>query len=245
MDNSLLTQKQIARLFEVCEEQGVIYYDVQVELVDHLASQVEDELKQKPDQKFDEILDGVLLSFGSAGFYRIQKNKEAEMTEKYNRILRTFIHEFYSIPRILLTLTCSLLLFGLFQVEEIASMVGGFLFLGTAFFMLFYHSFWYSAKLHIKEFQGKTFLIANQMERINRKAIKWISMPFSLLLLISYSAKGLGYHLFPEIFNNVFVQFGMAFFIIFYLIRLWACHFYLPRRIKADFVRDFPQFVKM
>lgn len=244
MNISQINQEQLLCLFEVCEEQGVIYYDVQVELVDHLASQIEEKLKARPDQGFEDILDEVLLSFGASGFYKIQKCKEEEMSEKYNRILRAFIHEYYSIPRIVLTVCFSLLLFGLFRVEAIASHVAGFFFIGISFFMLFYHSYWYSAKMSIKEFPGKSFLIEKQMERINRKAIKWISMPFSVFLLISYGAKGLGYHLFPEIFSNVYVQFGMAFFIIFYLIRLWASHFYLPRRIKDDFIRDFPQFVK-
>lgn len=39
--NKQLTEEQIADLFLFCEENGVRYYEVQIELVDHLASAIE------------------------------------------------------------------------------------------------------------------------------------------------------------------------------------------------------------
>jgi hypothetical protein len=40
-----LNQEQIEALFRFCEKKSVRYYDLQVELVDHLAERIEEEMK--------------------------------------------------------------------------------------------------------------------------------------------------------------------------------------------------------
>jgi hypothetical protein len=64
----MLTKEQVAFLFQFCQDQGVVCYDVQVELVDHLGSAIEKELTDHPEWTFFKALDVVFVSFGYRKF---------------------------------------------------------------------------------------------------------------------------------------------------------------------------------
>lgn len=55
----MLTNEQIQSLFTFCEKHFVKYYDVQVELVDHLANAVELEMQTNPKYSFERALEKV------------------------------------------------------------------------------------------------------------------------------------------------------------------------------------------
>jgi hypothetical protein len=80
----MLNDKQIEELYIFCRKHYVSYYDVQIELVDHLASSVEEEMKLNSDLDFKMALEKVYLSFGINGFSTIVKEK-SELLTKENR----------------------------------------------------------------------------------------------------------------------------------------------------------------
>jgi len=82
----MLTKEQIDYLFEFCQVQGVKYYDVQVELVDHLANGIEKELAEHPDWSFQKALDVVFASFGYVNFKPLVREKQ-KATQQYCRRL--------------------------------------------------------------------------------------------------------------------------------------------------------------
>jgi hypothetical protein len=71
----MLTKEQIDYLFDFCRVNGVKPYDVQVELVDHLANGIEKELAEHPDWSFQQALDVVFVSFGHQKFAPILQEK--------------------------------------------------------------------------------------------------------------------------------------------------------------------------
>ena len=71
----MLTKIQIDYLFDFCQAKGVSYYDVLVELVDHLATAIEKELAEHPDWSFQKALDLVFLSFGYSDFTLLVREK--------------------------------------------------------------------------------------------------------------------------------------------------------------------------
>ena len=76
----MLSGEQIQSLFIFCEKHFVKYYDVQVELVDHLANAVEMEMQKEIKLSFEKALEKVHLSFGVSGFAPLvtEKQKQAE-----------------------------------------------------------------------------------------------------------------------------------------------------------------------
>jgi hypothetical protein len=98
----MLTNGQIQYLFTFCEKHFVKYYDVQVELVDHLANAVETEMQRDPKISFERALEKVHGSFGVMGFAPLVAEKQAA-AEKQSRKLfwKLFKHQL-GWPKILL-----------------------------------------------------------------------------------------------------------------------------------------------
>ncbi|GHB84958.1 hypothetical protein [Persicitalea jodogahamensis] len=75
-----LTDEQIEALFSFVRSKYVDHYDVQVELVDHLASEIEQQMAESPDITFGEGLQRIYQRFGIFGFSELveQKQKAAD-----------------------------------------------------------------------------------------------------------------------------------------------------------------------
>ena len=59
-----LNPSQIDRLFTFTRQHYVEYYDLQTELVDHLAHAIEAEWEQNPQFSFEEVLNNEFKKFG-------------------------------------------------------------------------------------------------------------------------------------------------------------------------------------
>ena len=76
MEARKLTEEEIDRLFGFCTKHYVPEYDLQVELVDHLASGIEDQWAENPDIPFPVALNKTFGRFGIFGFSKIKSQKE-------------------------------------------------------------------------------------------------------------------------------------------------------------------------
>lgn len=80
-----LTKEQIAYLFRFCEKHYVHHYDVQVELVDHLANAIELEMSRDERITFHQALDRVYAGFGVMGFAPIVREKTDQVRRMANK----------------------------------------------------------------------------------------------------------------------------------------------------------------
>lgn len=100
----MLNNEQIDQLYIFCEEKRVQYYDVQVELVDHLANAIEQKMKEEPTIHFEKALDQVYAEFGIFGFAKIVQEKEAAAYQKQRKLFYKLLRERFKWPKILLLL---------------------------------------------------------------------------------------------------------------------------------------------
>ncbi len=63
-----ITKEENEKLFEFCKRHYVYHYDLQIELVDHLASAIEEQWKTDSELGFDEALKKSFGKFGISGF---------------------------------------------------------------------------------------------------------------------------------------------------------------------------------
>ena len=108
-----LTQTQIEELFRFCEKKLVRHYDLQVELVDHLASRIEEELEANSNLTFEVALQNVYSGFGLFGFAHIVREREQTLYKQHNKIYREEMKRFFTLPKALLTISLVLLFFQL------------------------------------------------------------------------------------------------------------------------------------
>ncbi|RYY96311.1 MAG: hypothetical protein EOO11_13775 [Chitinophagaceae bacterium] len=110
-----LTQAQIAELFRFTEKKFVHWYDLQVELVDHLASSIEAEWEQEPGLSFEAALDRVYRRFGIFGFAKVVQEKSEGLYRASRRMWWQEVRAFFSWPRISIVFALSAVLWQLTQ----------------------------------------------------------------------------------------------------------------------------------
>lgn len=99
----MLTAEQIESLDQLCREKGVQFYDLRLEIVDHLATEIEQELQKHPGTDFPALVRKVLGAFGKTGFRSIVEAKEASVQKEYDRCHRRYFRSFFTLPKVLLT----------------------------------------------------------------------------------------------------------------------------------------------
>jgi len=264
MEARKLSQEQIDNLFELCEFQNVYYYDVQIELVDHLASAIEAIWEIHPEMPFEEAVFQVCEQFGvdpcfnasyqsllpmisgdhfkgESGFDAIKEAKEKELSRKYGRLQWKYIGEFFQLPKIILTLAITFTLYFILRLSNNGIIVSYFI---QCFYLLslaIYLIFIYPKKFRLTIVDGKSFLLYNQFKNIRRSAI---SIGFSAYNIVALLSKFSHNKFFSPLSNYINLELLTAFLITFFGITMVALFVYTPQRVKDDFTSEFPQFVK-
>jgi hypothetical protein len=118
-----LTPQQIEHLFAFTKKKLVHWYDLQVELVDHLAARIEEEMAADPKLEFEKALDKVYKGFGIFGFAKIVQEKSIQLENASRKMWWKALLEFFKWPKLLhLIFLVALiwLLSGLFNTEILA-----------------------------------------------------------------------------------------------------------------------------
>ena len=110
-----LSAEQIDKLYAFTRKHYVEYYDLQTELVDHLANAIEEQWQHNPKLSFDEALKIEFKKFGVFGFMNVVEKRQAALQKKYNTLVWTELKSFFSVPKITGTITAVGIVFYLLQ----------------------------------------------------------------------------------------------------------------------------------
>ncbi len=99
-----LTTQQIDHLRQFTRQHYVEFYDLQTELVDHLANAIEEQWRENPKISFEEALQIEFKKFGVFGFMDVVEKRQAAMNKKYNKIVWNHFKTFFKLPQIIGTL---------------------------------------------------------------------------------------------------------------------------------------------
>ncbi|WGH74809.1 hypothetical protein P8625_12045 [Tenacibaculum tangerinum] len=99
-----LTDQHIKELYTFTRQHYVEHYDVQTELVDHLANDIEQLWEEKPTLSFEQARDASFKKFGVFGFMNIVEEKQKQLGKKYRTILWKHVKEWFRLPKIILTI---------------------------------------------------------------------------------------------------------------------------------------------
>ncbi len=99
-----LSNQQIENLFAFVKEKYVRYIDVQYELVDHLATAIEEEMNQDDQLSFEAALKEVYARFPITGFDKFLREKEKAMISYWRRKIGSIIMQYLSLPKLVMTM---------------------------------------------------------------------------------------------------------------------------------------------
>lgn len=137
-----LNTSQIDRLFTFTRQHYVEYYDLQTELVDHLAHAIEAQWQEKPKLSFEDALNIEFKKFGVFGFMDVVEKRQAALNKKYNGIIWKHFKAFFTIPKIVFTITLVGLIYMLLKAStyktDIALVAFGIIILSFYSFIIYF-----------------------------------------------------------------------------------------------------------
>lgn len=113
-----LTKTQLEKIRIYLGEIGFTYIDVQMEILDHVASAVEEKMTNDPSLSFQDAVNQTRASFGKAGFFKIEKSIVKGLSKKYQKF---FLHHFASFFGIKSIWLVFLSVIGLYQLQNLIS----------------------------------------------------------------------------------------------------------------------------
>ncbi len=106
----MLSKEQIDRLFDFCEKHHVHHYDVQLELVDHLANAIEEKMNTDDHLSFETALTSVHAGFGVLGFARVVYSRFGALRRHYAKLEKKMFFSYFTWPKAAMTVCIFLLL---------------------------------------------------------------------------------------------------------------------------------------
>lgn len=232
MEKRVLNDAEIAELYRFSERNHVIYYDLQIEFVDHLASAIEAQWAQNSEQTFEQALQRVSDDFGGlGGFIRIKDSMKVMLRKKYRKLLWGYVLEYYRFPKIVLTVLASVAVFLVLDYLPNDKLLVLPLLVSVIGFAAFYLLYYYPKHLKINLPAGKRLWLVD-IAQSTLVQLPIYTMSFS----VTFARQDFD-----------FAPFWAAVFSVVYsflLILLWGDCFYVPQKIREHFENQFPQFIK-
>ena len=174
--NSKISEEQIERLYRFTREHFVEHYDLQTELVDHLALMIEDIWQTEPELPFESALQKAFKSFGVFGFTDIVHAKQKYLYKKYlNWIfneMKTLLYSF----KIIYVFSLIVVFYFFFHFAIAYRLIGLFylLSIGLGLGFMFYKSNQYQ-----KNYQNKKRLYLEEVVKNNSYVGLILFTPFA------------------------------------------------------------------
>ena len=149
-----LTTEQIECISDYSESKDIKWYELQVELTDHMITSMEEFWKQNPELTFDQVKDNTFKKFTKPELKAIEKERKQVLVEEFHKEQRNMVGNYLTFPKIVV---CILLVFISFTLSfyyenpfnYVAVLVGSLYILAIPMICLFYKN---------RKIQGKRFL---------------------------------------------------------------------------------------
>ncbi|WP_281847399.1 hypothetical protein [Olleya namhaensis] len=106
-----LTPPQIQNLYAFTRQHYVEHYDLQTELVDHLANDIESVWQTETNLSFEDARDKAFKKFGVFGFMDVLERRQKAMNKRYFKYLWTELKQWFTFPKLITTMA---LFFGIY-----------------------------------------------------------------------------------------------------------------------------------
>ena len=227
-----LTESQIQDLYAFTRKHYVEHYDLQTELVDHLANDIETMWLDQPKLSFEDARDKAFKKFGIFGFMEAIEERQKAMNKRYRYYFWNELKQWFRVPQILATLS----LFCVFYLAFSSSYVGVFAVVFYALISIWciYKSIelnkqfrkrkeasskkWLLEEMIFKQAGGISFLFLSQVYNVfnvteefvdNIYALVGLTLLFTLLTLFNY----ISFQLIPdkaeELLNETYPEFSL------------------------------------
>ncbi|MBJ2173490.1 hypothetical protein JBL43_04535 [Aureibaculum sp. A20] len=225
-----LTKQHIASLFTFTEKHYVEWYDLQTELVDHLANDIEQIWKEEPNLTFTEARNKSFKKFGVFGFSELVKKRQNALNKKYWKLILKEFKLFFSLPKILLT---AFLIASYFSILNYLENINALIIVSLGLFVIIEFIFLFVLTKKIKrkhKTTGKKWLVENTFASLGGFAFLGIT-PIQIFQLINYT-----------LIINYWGKWFIATIIVCFGIFLFIGIRIIPKKITSYMVKNYPEY---
>jgi hypothetical protein len=228
-----LSQQQIERLYRFTREHFVEWYDLQTELVDHLANAIETQWQDNPGIPFEEALQKEFKKFGVFGFMDVVEKRQAAMTKKYNKIVLGHVKEFFGVPKIVLTTAAILLTYLMLKVLPFSDVF--YLILVTAAIALSFAHTWKAVrKQNKKKETGEKRWLFDEIIRSYGNSTAFSIVPIQVVIHFSNRS--------PELFSNDILVLAASILLVLYTIITYVMLRIIPSMAEEYLHKTYPEY---
>ena len=227
-----LTEEQIHELYKFTKKHYVEHYDVQTELVDHLANDIEQVWVEYPNLSFKEARDKSFKKFGVFGFMEVVESRQKAMTKRYWKILLRFVKDWFTLPKLILTLVVFVLFFFILKLKEAPFILIFFLFVLAIFEIVSGLIVRYKVKKR-KKLRQKIYLLEEMIHKTKNGFVIIIILNFSNLLMglkIDFQSLSIYWVIF----------FGLFFTLL--MICFYVTEFVIPQKADELLQETYPEY---
>lgn len=225
-----LTESQIQDLYTFTRQHFVEHYDLQTELVDHLANDIEQQWQNQPKLSFEDAKNKAFKKFGIFGFMDAIEQKQKAMNKRYMKYLWSELKTWFQLPQLLTTITLFLMFYIAFSSNfAIISAIGLYFFIAI---WTIYKSFQLKRHFKIrKEISDKKWMLE---EMIYKQA------GGSALLLLSQLPTWFNFS--ENYFNNFYFVLVFSVFSSVFVIWMYISFEIIPNKAEKLLNETYPEF---
>jgi hypothetical protein len=164
-----LTTEQVDAVFDYVASHDIKWYELQIELTDHLVSIMEEMWKQDTKLSFHQVKYQAEERFGRNYFKEIEAERRKILQKQFNHNQRKMVLEYLKFPKIALSMLMVFVVYRIsFYFEDISfyiKILYGIVFSASLFTMLNWYRY--------RNINGKKFLSLETVLRVNNKAISF------------------------------------------------------------------------
>lgn len=228
-----LTPEHIDHLYKFTRAHYVEWYDLQTELVDHLANDIEKIWEKEPNLSFDQAKNKAFKKFGIFGFQDVIKDKSNAVSKRYRKLLWQIFKDYFKPPKIIITLLITIIIFSLLNLTAYKTTV-----LIMAFWIVFIipiiFGFQYKSEQN-KRFKetGKKWMFDEIIKQSGLLFLISIQIPIQLLRLFNPKSA-----LELNSTELLIASFFLSLFIIFVYILTKV----IPQKLKEEMGKLYPEY---
>lgn len=231
-----LTEEQVTKLFVFCRKSEIYAYDLQIEIVDHLASSIEEQWQKNPELSFGWALKNATQKFGNNGLKQLGRKVKRQLHRNFNLFLWNYFLQYFKWPKLIITSVLFLSILTLLRITPNNHWVIMVIAVSLSVFSIYYHFFVFPKKLDIIPPLQKQFEILDYLKNINAKMGSVVQLPFLVLMFSN--------NLILQHSNLIWKEVIITLVFSLLIVLLYGYFFFLPKKIREYFYKNYFEIAK-
>lgn len=225
-----LTQPQIQNLYAFTRQHYVEHYDLQTELVDHLANDIESVWQTETNLSFEDARDQAFKKFGVFGFMEVLERRQKAMNKRYIKYLWAELKQWFTFPKLITTIAVFLIIYMSLSSVLAKSLLIGFYALICVFVI-------YKSVLLRRQFKQRKAL-SNKKWMLEEIIFKQAGG--SAIILLSQLPQF--YNFSDNIFSNPYIVLGLSIFSTLFFLWMYISFEIIPNKAEKLLNETYPEF---